>query len=203
MINQSVIAAELCFGRARTPVAPRTTWGMLFRAGEGLVAQGVRTGSLVVIVVLMGWAVISPAASGQTRPSAGSHVQKRFARAADKTFREGIHATLPPHLSTLLGISSGEKECLVMQGVVRTGKVVQGFDVSVANKNDIILFVVDETAVNDQTLYLTSAEGNLRKVVSVKAGVGEVQRITDTDKKAFEKERQFWLDRLVPVGASK
>jgi hypothetical protein len=87
-----------------------------------------------------------------------------------------------------------------MQGVVRTGKVVQGFDVSKANKNDVVLFVANE-ATNDQTLYLTSKEGVLRKVVTVKEGVGQAQKITGEDRKAFEKEKQFWLDRLAPVGA--
>jgi hypothetical protein len=124
-----------------------------------------------------------------------------MALAADKTFREGVHAKLPPHLSTLLGISQ-ETECLVMQNVARTGEAVQGFDVSTTNQNDIVLFVVNEAA-NDQTLYLTSPEGTLRRVVSVKTGVGDVVRITDKDKKAFAKEKQFWLDRLAPVSASK
>jgi len=89
-----------------------------------------------------------------------------------------------------------------MQNVVRTGNVVQGFDVSVANKNDIVLFVVDETA-NDQTLYLTSPQGTLRRMVSVKAGVGAEARITDKDKQAFENEKQFWVDRLAPAHAAK
>lgn len=84
-----------------------------------------------------------------------------------------------------------------MQSVERAGTVVRGFDVSVANKNDIVLFVVEETA-NDQMLYLSSPDGILRKVVSVTAGVGRVVRITDTTKKAFEKEKQFWLNRLSP-----
>ena len=83
-----------------------------------------------------------------------------------------------------------------MQSVVRAGTHVQGFDVSAANKNDIVLFVVDEKA-NDQTLYLTSSEGTLRKVVSVKAGVGDEVRMTDEEKTAFKMERQFWVDRLV------
>jgi hypothetical protein len=121
--------------------------------------------------------------------------------AVDKTLREGQHATLPPHISTLLGISQ-ETGCPVMQSAARTGKLVQGFDVSLKNKNDIVLFAVDE-AVNDQSLYLTSRDGRLRKVVSVKAGVGEVPPITDDDRKAFEKEKQFWLDRLVPVSAAR
>jgi hypothetical protein len=89
-----------------------------------------------------------------------------------------------------------------MQSVVRTEKVVQGFDVSMATRNDVVLFVVNETS-NDQTLYLTSREGTLRRVVSVKDGVGGVRRITGEDRKAFAKEKRFWLDRLDPVGASK
>jgi len=118
-------------------------------------------------------------------------------RAVDKTLQEGLHAKLPPHLSTLLGLSN-EKECLVMQGVVRTGKLVQGFDVPTTNKNDVVLFVANETA-NNQTLYLTSKEGALRKVVTVEEGVGQVRKITSEDRKAFEKEKQFWFDRLAPV----
>jgi hypothetical protein len=86
--------------------------------------------------------------------------------------------------------------------VVRTGNLVQGFDVSVKNKNDVVLFVVDETA-NDQSLYLTSPEGTLRKVVAVKAGVGDVVRITDKNTIAFKKEMRFWLDRLAPASAVK
>lgn len=85
---------------------------------------------------------------------------------------------------------------------MRTGKMVQGFDVSVEDKKDIILFVVDEAAKN-QTLYLTSAQGRLRKMVSVTNGVGSVAKITDEDKKAFEKEKEFWLGRLAPPKTSK
>jgi hypothetical protein len=158
-----------------------------------------RSGGFLALLILA--VVISPAAAGQVQHSPPSLAQGRFAQAADKTFSEGVRAKLPPHLSTLLGLSQ-EEEWPVMQGVVRTGDVVQGFDVSVANKNDIVLFVVDETA-NDQTLYLTSPAGTLRRVVSVKAGVGAEVRITDKDKKAFEKEKQFWVDRLAPARAAK
>jgi hypothetical protein len=119
-------------------------------------------------------------------------------QAVDKILQEGLHAKLPPHISTLLGLTK-EEECHVMQGVVRAGKAVQGFDVSTANKNDVVLFVVSETT-NDQTLYLTSKDGVLRRVVKVEKGVGQVQKITGKDRKAFEKERVFWLDRLAPVG---
>lgn len=149
---------------------------------------------LLVLTVLM--SVSTTRAQVQHLPS--QQARKRMVRAVDKTLQEGLHAKLPPHLSTLLGLSQ-EKECLVMQGVVRTGEVVQGFDVSTANKNDVVLFVVNE-ATNGQTLYLTTKEGVLRKVVTVEEGVGRIQKVTGEDRKGFEKEKQFWLDRLAPVG---
>jgi hypothetical protein len=65
-----------------------------------------------------------------------------------------------------------------------------------------VLFVVNE-ATNNQILYLTSKDGVLRKVIVVEAGTGRVQKITGEDRKAFEKEKQFWLDRLAPLDASK
>lgn len=150
----------------------------------------------VVLVLTVLMSVSTTRAQVQHLPS--QQARKRMVRAVDKTLQEGLHAKLPPHLSTLLGLSQ-EKECVVMQGVVRTAVVVQGFDVSMANKNDVVLFVVNE-ATNGQTLYLTTKEGVLRKVVKVEEGVGRIQKVTGEDRKGFEKEKQFWLDRLAPVG---
>jgi hypothetical protein len=151
------------------------------------------------VAFLLAAAMFVSAAVAQVGPSPSLQTQKRMVRAVDKTFQEGLQAKVPPHLSTLLGLSN-EEECLVMQGVVRTGKTVQGFDVSKANKDDVVIFIVNEAA-NNQTLYLTSKEGVLRKVVTVEGGVGQVQKITGEDRKAFEKEKEFWLDRLAPIGA--
>ncbi len=153
--------------------------------------------SVAVVFLLVG-VMFASATPAQVATSPGPQVGQRMVRAVDKTLREGLRAKLPPHLSTLLGLSKDE-ECNVMQGVVRTGQIVQGFDVSTANRNDVILFVVNETT-NGQTLYLTSKEGALKKVVIVEKGVGRVQKITGKDREAFEKEKMFWLDRLAPVG---
>lgn len=153
----------------------------------------------VAVVFLLTVGMLALATQAQVEPSPSPQARKRMARAVDKTLQEGLHAKLPPHLSTLLGLSQ-EEECQVMQGVVRNGEAVQGFDVSKANKNDIVLFVVNERT-NVQTLYLTSKEGVLRKVVTVDEGAGRVQKITGQDRKAFEKQKQFWLDRLAPVAA--
>jgi hypothetical protein len=150
----------------------------------------------VLIVAMM----ILPA-PGQVKSAPPSHALGGFAQAADATFRKGVHAKLPPHISTLLGLSK-EQECEVMQGVLRTGNLVQGIDVPATKKNNVVLFTVDETA-NEQTLYLTSPQGTLRKVVAVKAGVGNVVPITDSNLSAFKKEKQFWIDHLAPSGPAK
>ncbi len=117
-----------------------------------------------------------------------------FAGAADFAYRKGAHGTLPPHLSTLLGLTK-EQETQLMQGVVRTGSRVQVLGVSIKDKNDVVLFDVDEGA-NDRTLFLTSPEGGLRKVVVVKAGVGEVAPMTDEMRAAFETQKKFWVARV-------
>ncbi len=136
-------------------------------------------------------------------PSDGQsqHVQRGLARVADTTFHKGAQAKLPPHISTLLGLSD-DRECPVMQSVTRSGSRVQGLDVSVDDQNDIVLFVVEESS-NDQDLYLTSPEGNLRKVVSVKGGVGRILPIADKNRSAFQKEKQFWIDRLNSTAPAK
>jgi hypothetical protein len=154
-----------------------------------------------LVAVFLGAWVILPLAAGQAQHSHDFHPQQRLGLAADTAVRAGVHSKLPPHLSTLLGLSK-EEETPMLQSVVRTGKVVQGFEVSDANKKDIVIFVVDESA-NNQDLYLTSPEGTLRRVVSVKAGVGNVVKMTENERNAFKKEKTFWVNRLGGPGASK
>ena len=153
--------------------------------------------------VVLGAAILLPivSAAGQGKAPAQSEVQKRFAQAVHLTAERGTQARLPPHISTLLGLTE-ETECPVTQGIARSGTLVNGIDVSVANKKDVVLFVVDEST-NDQTLYLTSSKGLLRRVVSVKAGTGKVSRIRPADQTTFEKEKKVWADRLVPAPGSK
>jgi hypothetical protein len=154
---------------------------------------------LVAVFVLAG--TILPADSGQAKHAPAPHAQKKFAQAVEVANSKGLHSKLPPHISTLLGLSK-ESESPVLQGVVRSPNRIQGIDVSATNKNDVILFVVDETT-RDQVLYLTSPEGTLRKVVKVKEGVGDTVRIAPDDRAAFEKEKQFWVDRLVTPAPAK
>lgn len=152
----------------------------------------------VVAFLLLGTIFL---AAGQA-PSAGSGTRNRMARAADTVLTAGLQAKIPPHVSAMLGISPDRNECPVSQRFERNGKVVRGFNVSLADKNNIVLFVTDE-ASNEQTYYLTSSQGELRKVVAVREGTGHDLRVTSKEKAAFHKELQYWLDRIVPRSTSK
>ncbi len=145
-------------------------------------------------------AIAVPASWCQARHSTHSHAKTKLAQAAEITFREGVHASLPPHISTLLGIAQ-EEACAVAQNVLRTSNQVQAFNVSLTDRHNIVLFVVDERT-REQIFYLTSPEGALRRVVSVKAGEGRVVSVNDERKVSFQKEKQFWVNRLVSPGAS-
>jgi hypothetical protein len=162
--------------------------------------RGFSSSVLRVVAFLLTVATFLVAAQAPSAP--GFATRQRISRAADTVLRTGLQAKIPPHVSDMLGISSDQKECEVSQQFERNGKLVRGFDVSRADKSKIVLFVVDE-ATNEQTFYLTSGRGTLRRVLAVREGTGHTLPVTAKEKAAFEKELQFWLDRIVPSKTSK
>jgi hypothetical protein len=161
-----------------------------------------RFSSSLVRVVAFLLTVATVLTAGQAPSTSGSATRDRMARAADTVLTAGLQAKIPPHVSDMLGISPDRNECPVSQRFERNGKVVRGFNVSLADKNNIVLFVTDEAA-NEQTYYLTSFRGELRKVVAVREGTGHELRVASKEKAAFQKELQYWLDRIVPRSKSK
>jgi hypothetical protein len=145
-------------------------------------------------ILLLGF-VAFPQAQAQ-KPST-PNTQQRFALAVNKTLEQGHDAVLPPHVSHLLGISPDEQKVPVKQ-FNEMGQTIRGFEVSAEKHDDIVIFVEDQSQ-GESTFYLVSARGSARRVVSVKAGVGYDRAPTATDRKDLATEKQYWLDRLVPV----
>ena len=160
-----------------------------------------RSSALVLLAAFL-LPVLTVLVAAQAKQAPASVNQKRIAQAVDKVLVDGLQAKIPPHVSTMLQISDEGNECPVRQGFLRNGAVVRGFNVSVADKNNIVLFVTDESA-HEQTYYLTSGLGGLRRVLAVRAGTGHILPVTGKEKAAFKKELQFWLDRIVPDRTSK
>jgi hypothetical protein len=125
---------------------------------------------------------------------------KRLTLAVSKTLEQGHDVFLPPHISHLLGISPDEQKVPVKQ-LAEMGETIRGFEVSTANHNDSVIFVENQSQ-GDSIFYLLSSTGTVRKVVSVKAGVGYDRAPTAADRTALAAEKKLWLDRLVPATPS-
>src|SRR5258708_40274684 len=85
--------------------------------GRVLTGIASRFVGLVAGLILLG--TILPADSGQAKHAPAPHPQKKFAQAAETANSKGLHSKLPPHISTLLGLSN-EAETAVLQGVGRS-----------------------------------------------------------------------------------
>jgi hypothetical protein len=153
-------------------------------------ARGLRLATTLTLAV-----VAFPLAHSQKAATSGS--QQRLALAVNKTLEQGHDAFLPPHISHLLGISPDEHKIPIKQ-FAEMGQTVRGFEVSAEKHDDIVIFV-ENPSQGESTFYLISARGSARKVVSIKAGVGYDRVPTAADRKDLATEKQYWIDRLVPV----
>jgi hypothetical protein len=144
--------------------------------------------SLIVVALAM------CSLAAQTKRAVAPKPNSGLASAIDRALAEGHDAVLPPHASHLLGIAPQEHEVPVKQ-FVEMGEPIRGLEVSVAEHNNVVLFV-ESRAQKQSIFYLTSRNGVLRKVLSVIEGVGYARTPTKDDKDAFEKEKKHWIERL-------
>ena len=156
---------------------------------RGLTLRRILNGVVVMLLAVC-------ALAGQSRMPAASQARSRFASAIDRTVAQGHDAILPPHISHLLGISPQEHEVAVKQ-LVEMGEPIRGVEVSTTDDNNVVIFV-ESRAQKESTFYLASRRGVLRKVLSVINGVGYDRRPTKDDREAFEKEKQYWVEKLAP-----
>jgi hypothetical protein len=83
--------------------------------------------------------------------------------------RNGRDGQLPPHLSLVLGLGSGDAPLEVKQAVLREGSEVRVFNVSVADHKNIVILRTNEQKHSTKA-YLVTTNGKLRKAVSYEAG---------------------------------
>ncbi len=145
------------------------------------------------LAVLVGVCAIAQEAKKTKKP------EKLLAPMVQRTLSEmGKDAQMPPVLSNLLGLVENPEAVAVKQIAAKIkGTDMIGFNVTVKNHNDIVIF--RETATV-RTYFLTSPEGVLRKVVESRkpehgVGVFETTELRPAgQQKRFERERQCWMD---------
>ena len=114
-----------------------------------------------------------------------------FNEVAGSVLHNGLDGQLPPHLSLVLGIGSGEAPLKVKQAVLREGPEVRVFNVSVVNPKDIVILRTNELQQTTKA-YLLSTTGKLRMAVAFRAGE-PTQQIPSADAKAAAADEvQFW-----------
>jgi hypothetical protein len=124
---------------------------------------------------------------------------KPLALMVNRTLHDiGKDALMPPTLSNVLGLTPNREVVGVKQVAAKiNGTDMIGFDVSVKNHRDIVIFRETRTV---RTYYLTSPGGELRKVIESRKpenGTGDfvTTELRPSDmKKRFESERQCWMD---------
>jgi hypothetical protein len=127
------------------------------------------------------------------------NTEKPLALMVRRTLHDmGKDALMPPRLAYLLDLSPHPETVAVKQVAAKIrGTDMIGFDVSVKNHGDIVIFRESPTV---RTYFLTSPAGVLRKVIESRKpenGEGEFNTTElrpSTLKKRFDKERQCWMD---------
>jgi hypothetical protein len=111
----------------------------------------------------------------------------------DTVIRKGPASQLPAHLSVVLGVSGVERPTAVKQAVMRDGNTVRTFNVSTANRSDVVMIMYNEQSRSSKA-YLVSTEGKLRKAVSFQAGAPAIERSLQEARSDFATEMKFWMD---------
>lgn len=109
---------------------------------------------------------------------------------ANTVLQKGLDGLLPPNLSLVLGIGTGNA-VPVKQAVLRNGALVRVFNVCVADHDDIVLLRTNEQKRTSRA-YLVSRDGKLRKAVSFDAGGPPHLVPAARAKTAFSAEIRFW-----------
>jgi hypothetical protein len=109
---------------------------------------------------------------------------------ADTVLQKGLDAQLPPHLSLVLGIGTGDA-LAVKQAVLREGVEVRVFNVCVANPEDIVILRTNEQKRTTRA-FLVSRGGKLRKAVTYEGGGPPRETPPAQAAAALAAELQFW-----------
>ena len=130
------------------------------------------------------------AAQGSDHPVRGTG-PATLAEVIDTVARDGRDGQLPPHLSLVLGLGDGSAPLHVKQAVLREGSEVRVFNVSSADRKDVVILNTDEKHQSTKA-YLLSRGGSLRDAVSYRAGEQPQRMPAAEAKAAAAAEIKFW-----------
>jgi hypothetical protein len=106
----------------------------------------------------------------------------------------GFLTRLPPEISLAFGLAKAADGSDVRQLITKEAHQVRTFNVSVANRADLVIFNLN-ARTGASVAYLLGPDGLLRKAVSYQTGAA-VQELGTADARAgFARETRFWAAR--------
>ena len=126
------------------------------------------------------------------RPAPAATEPSWVERLSAQALSSGAAATLPPNLSSVLGLTMSGTSTSARQLMVREGAIVHTFNVLVSDHRKVVLVRVDESA-HAATALLVSLRGTLRKAVAHEAGQPAAEVAPAAA--GFDGERRFWSGR--------
>lgn len=104
----------------------------------------------------------------------------------------GKAASLPPHLSMVLGLGDGTHELAVQQAGKRSGEEVHTFNVAQSEAGSVVVLMDHNEATSLVRAFRLKPGGDLDKAVTYQAGA-QPQPIPDAPaRKALRAELDFW-----------
>lgn len=139
--------------------------------------------------ITLSWftALLTAALLGGVAHGATSWTETLAARA----LKEGPSSQLPPHLTSVLGLSGDGQGLAVRQIVSRDGFTVRTFNVGAQAPHRVVVMVADEAA-KSTVAYLLTPHGHLRRALQYHAGEAPQELPVATAKSGFAAEVRFW-----------
>ena len=113
----------------------------------------------------------------------------------DRVQRQGLEATLPPHLALVLGLGGGETPVAVKQLATQTPQEVETFNVCSAKEKTVVVLLRYDRETQITHAFLLGSGAKLQKAVTYKAGAEPVVLSGTGARNAFQKELQYWSER--------
>lgn len=113
----------------------------------------------------------------------------------DRVLRQGLEATLPPHLALVLGLGGGETSVAVKQLGTQTPQEIQTFNVCGEKGNTVVVLLSYDRQTQITHAFRLGSGAKLEKAVTYKTGAEPVVLSGAKARNAFQKELKYWSDR--------
>ena len=110
----------------------------------------------------------------------------------DRVLHQGHDAMLPPHLSLVLGLGTGESSVAVKQLGTRSPEEIRTFNVRMTDGKAVVVIMRFDQKSQVTHAFLLGSGDKLQKAVTYVTGTQPVLLSATKARSAFQQELQYW-----------